>query len=91
MFPVDEQTIKYFAERGIPESALNKEYADADAEYARVLEYDLSKIVPVVSKPHEVDNVCPVSKMVGTEIHQCLLGTCTNGRYDGVEYDVRDD
>jgi homoaconitase/3-isopropylmalate dehydratase large subunit len=34
----------------------------------------------MVACPHTVDNVKPISKVEGTDIQQCLLGTCTNGR-----------
>jgi 3-isopropylmalate/(R)-2-methylmalate dehydratase large subunit len=56
--------------------------ADADAVYAKVLEYDAAKIEPQVAKPHTVDNVAPVSEVAGLPIQQALLGTCTNGRLE---------
>lgn len=56
--------------------------SDADASYARTLSYNLSEIIPVVSAPHSVDNVKPVSEVAGTRIHQALIGTCTNGRIE---------
>jgi 3-isopropylmalate/(R)-2-methylmalate dehydratase large subunit len=56
--------------------------ADPDAVYARVLEYDVSKLEPQVAKPHQVDNVSPVGEVAGTPIQQAVLGTCTNGRLE---------
>jgi 3-isopropylmalate/(R)-2-methylmalate dehydratase large subunit len=44
------------------------------------LTYDLSSIVPVVARPHAVDNVAPVRDIKDLPIDQFLLGTCTNGR-----------
>lgn len=55
-------------------------YPDKAAEYARVVEYDASALVPVVARPHTVDNVAPVSQVAGTPVDQAFLGTCTNGR-----------
>jgi 3-isopropylmalate/(R)-2-methylmalate dehydratase large subunit len=55
-------------------------YPDQDAEYAREVEYDAAEVVPVVARPHAVDDVAPVSQVAGTPIDQALLGTCTNGR-----------
>ncbi|MDO7788460.1 3-isopropylmalate dehydratase large subunit [Desulforamulus aquiferis] len=64
----------------------DKEYTpvspDADAAYARVLEYDLSDLEPQVAKPHTVDNVSPISEVLGTPIQQAVIGTCTNGRLE---------
>lgn len=56
--------------------------ADRDAVYAKVREYDVSKLEPQVAKPHKVDNVAPVSEVAGKPIQQALLGTCTNGRLE---------
>ncbi|MDF9407250.1 3-isopropylmalate dehydratase large subunit [Pelotomaculum isophthalicicum JI] len=56
--------------------------ADQDAVYAKVREYDVSKLEPQVAKPHKVDNVAPVGEVAGKPIQQALLGTCTNGRLE---------
>ncbi len=55
---------------------------DADAVYARVLEYDVSGLEPQVARPHRVDNAAPVGEVAGTAIQQAVLGTCTNGRLE---------
>jgi homoaconitate hydratase family protein len=79
VFPVDAVTEKFLKEAGAPEG-WEPVWADPDAEYVKTLTYDLSKIVPVIARPHTVDNVAPVTELTGTEINQFLLGTCTNGR-----------
>lgn len=56
--------------------------ADRDAVYARVLEYDVSKLEPQVAWPHRVDNVAPVSREAGKPVQQAVIGTCTNGRLE---------
>lgn len=58
---------------------------DPDATYARVLHYDVSDLVPQVAKPHRVDNVVPVTEVVGLPINQALIGTCTNGRLEDLD------
>lgn len=60
-------------------------HADPDAVYERVIEYDVTNLVPQVAKPHTVDNVVPVTDVVGTPINQALIGTCTNGRLEDLE------
>jgi 3-isopropylmalate/(R)-2-methylmalate dehydratase large subunit len=60
-------------------------HPDPDAHYAQVLHYDATKLVPMVAKPHRVDNVVPVSEVVGIPIDQAVIGTCTNGRLEDLE------
>ena len=60
-------------------------WADPDAEYERVLHYDLSSIVPAVAKPHSVDNYATVREVEGTPVHQVCIGTCTNGRLSDLQ------
>ncbi|MBN2014408.1 MAG: 3-isopropylmalate dehydratase large subunit [Candidatus Altiarchaeota archaeon] len=55
---------------------------DPDAEFGKIQEYDVSDLEPQIAKPHKVDNVCPVSDVVGTPISVAYLGTCTNGRLE---------
>ncbi len=55
---------------------------DADAQYAQVIEYDASKIVPVLACPSLVDNIKPVEELKGTKIDQVFIGSCTNGRLE---------
>ena len=58
---------------------------DTDAKYAKVKEYDISKLEPQVAKPHTVDNVSPISEVAGTPIQEGFLGTCTNGRLEDLK------
>jgi homoaconitate hydratase family protein len=80
VFPADSVTEEYLSSIGVDRSAYEPVWADPDAAYVRELTYDMAAIVPVVALPHKVDNVKPVSEVEGLEIHQALLGTCTNGR-----------
>jgi 3-isopropylmalate/(R)-2-methylmalate dehydratase large subunit len=79
VFPVDAATERYLKEAGAPKG-WKAVWADKDASYIKTLEYDLGRIVPVVAKPHAVDNVAPARELKGTRIQQFLIGTCTNGR-----------
>ena len=83
----DEVTIKYFRSinpRLSKESCKNilKLKSDKDATYSEVIEYDVSKIIPQVARPHTVDNVLPISKIKKVKIDEAFLGTCTNGRLE---------
>jgi 3-isopropylmalate/(R)-2-methylmalate dehydratase large subunit len=57
-------------------------YPDADAHYAAVHTYDVSKLEPMIACPDSPDNVQPLSAVVGTPVQQAFLGTCTNGRLE---------
>lgn len=81
--PFDSKTEEYL--KGRLEGDYEKIYADEDAEYEKVLEYDVSKIKPRIAKPHKVDNVDDVASMKGKKIDVAFLGTCTNGRTEDLE------
>lgn len=63
-------------------AALEGIWADEDANYARSIEIDLNEVYPLVAAPHHVDNVMALAEVVGTDIHQAVIGTCTNGRIE---------
>lgn len=89
VFPVDAVTTSYLSSLGIPKSRYTPVNPDADATYNREILYNLREIPPVVAAPHGVDNVKPVTDVEGTEIQQCLLGTCTNGRLSDFQVAAR--
>jgi homoaconitase/3-isopropylmalate dehydratase large subunit len=60
-------------------------YVDPDAQYEKILEYDLSELEPQVACPHKVDNVRPAKELADIKIDVAFLGTCTNGRLDDLE------
>ena len=59
--------------------------SDSNADYEKVLEFDVTSLEPQVACPHSVDNVKPVSDVKGVKINQALLGSCTNGRLEDLE------
>ncbi|MDD5449534.1 MAG: 3-isopropylmalate dehydratase large subunit [Candidatus Omnitrophica bacterium] len=64
-------------------------FADIDAVYEAVKEFDVSRLAPQVAKPHTVDNVSPVDEVKGKQIDQAYIGTCTNGRFSDLETAAR--
>lgn len=77
-FEADEKTLAFLAERA--EGASNFS-ADRDAQYSATHEIDLASLEPMVACPHSIDNVKPASQLKGVQVHQAILGSCTNGRY----------
>ncbi len=57
-------------------------YPDLDAAYAVDVNYDAGQIEPMVARPHTVDNVAPLSQVVGIRVDQAFLVTCTNARLE---------
>jgi 3-isopropylmalate/(R)-2-methylmalate dehydratase large subunit len=57
-------------------------WADEGALYKREVDINLSDIIPVVAAPHNVDNVKTVMEVKGVQVHEGLIGTCTNGRIE---------
>ncbi len=79
VFPYDEVLEAHLGKK------MNSIWADDNATYAKEITIDLSKIFPVVAIPHHVDNIKALSEVIGTKIHQAMVGTCTNGRYEDLE------
>ncbi len=80
----DETTRKYLESRGRGGKWVSLK-ADDDAVYERVVEIDVSDLVPTVSFPHTVDNTRTIDEAAGTKINQVFLGTCTNSRVEDWE------
>ncbi len=79
----DEKTFEYI--KGKEKKEYEPIYPDPDANYEKVIEFDVSDLMPQVAKPHTVDNVSPIDEVEGIKIHQGLIGTCTNGRVEDLE------
>ncbi len=77
-FGYDRKTASWLSMHGA--SRLVPVASDPDASFEKSFDFDASALSPLVAKPHSVDNVCDVSALRGTAVHQAFLGTCTNGR-----------
>jgi len=79
LMPSDNATREFLAGQS-REAAWRPLAADAGAAYERVVELDAATIVPMVARPHTVDNTAPAAELKGIRVDQVLIGTCTNGR-----------
>lgn len=83
LFTPDEKTAKYCQiELTDKERSL---VGDPDANYIREITYQAEDLVPVLACPSQVDNIHPVSELVGTKIDQVFIGSCTNGRLEDLQ------
>ncbi len=80
IFAPDEKTAAYCQ---VPyDDQLKALVADEGATYARELYYKAEELVPVMACPSLVDNIKPVSQLVGTKVDEVFIGSCTNGRLE---------
>ena len=87
--PADGETVRYLRREARVEDTLEVVKPDPDADYARRVEVDVSRLVPQVACPHTVDNVKPVDAVLGVAVQQVVIGSCTNGRLDDIETAAR--
>lgn len=83
LFEVDNKTLGYVNSRARRPYTVYR--PDEDAEYARVIEYDVSTLEPQVAFPHLPSNTRPVSQVGHVEIDQVVIGSCTNGRLEDLQ------
>ncbi|MBR2386695.1 3-isopropylmalate dehydratase large subunit [bacterium] len=83
IIPPDEKTEEYLKGRSIRPYTFYQ--SDEDANYERIIRYDVSKIEPTVAFPHLPENTKPISQVGNIEIDQVVIGSCTNGRLEDLE------
>ncbi len=80
LFTPDEKTAEYCE---IELNDFQKSLVgDGDAAYLKTMTYRGEDFVPVMACPSQVDKICDVSTLEGTEIDQVFIGSCTNGRLE---------
>ena len=80
LMEVDEIALDYLHAHGREPKACFT--SDEDASFSQVYDIALGTIVPIVAKPHFVDNVCPAAESAGVKIDEAFLGSCNNGRIE---------
>ena len=80
VFPSDDVTRRFLEAQGRIGDWEPLE-ADADAEYAEVIEIDLSNLEPMIACPSSPDNVVPVREVAGRPVSQVIIGSCANSSY----------
>ena len=80
--PVDKKTVAWLKLKGLTAKKLKDFSADPGANYEQVYEFDISKLKPMISLPHSVDNTAEAVSLKKVKINEAFLGTFTNGRID---------
>ena len=76
----DEITLDYL--KGRTKETFQLVKSDPDAEYEKVIEYNVANIEPQVAFPHLPDKGKPISEVEEIRIDQAVIGSCTNGRIE---------
>ena len=83
IFRVDDKTLEYVRARARRPYKVYE--PDRDTQYARIIEYDVSRLEPQVAFPHLPSNARPISQVGQIEIDQVVIGSCTNGRLEDLQ------
>jgi len=83
----DDRTVEYV--RSKTPKSFDVIVPDEDAHYLKNFNYHVDELTPMVACPHSVDNVKPVKDVAGLKIHQALIGSCTNGRFEDLQIAAR--
>lgn len=76
----DQVTIDYVNERNKSKKPFTVQQSDAGAQFIFEKVYDVTKLEPVVAKPHSPDNKAFVSQVRGTKLDRAYIGSCTGGK-----------
>ncbi len=87
IFRVDNKTLEYVQPRARRPYRVYE--PDEDADYARTIEYDVSRLEPQVAFPHLPSNARSISQVGEIEIDQVVIGSCTNGRLEDLQVAAR--
>ena len=77
IFPSDEVTRAFLKAQGREEDYIPL-VSDADAQYDRIIDIDLSTLKPMIACPHSPDNVVEVESLKNVKVDQVCIGSCPN-------------
>ena len=76
IFPSDNIT-KQFLKLQNRENSWIELLPDSNVEYDKVVEINLSNVIPMVAQPHMPDNVISIKDIAGKKVDQIAGGSCT--------------
>lgn len=76
----DEVTLDYVNQRNAGSKPYDPVYRDVNAHYIFEKRYDVSKLDPIIAKPHSPDNKATVMEVRGTPLDRAYIGSCTGGK-----------
>lgn len=76
----DQVTLDYVNKRNADNRPFTVMKSDPGAKFIYEKVYDVTKLEPVVAKPHSPDNRAFVSELRGTKLDRAYIGSCTGGK-----------
>ncbi|KAK1290569.1 3-isopropylmalate dehydratase [Acorus calamus] len=76
--PADQTTFKYL--EGKTSTSFEPLYSDGGARFQQEYKIDVSKLEPVVAKPHSPDNRALARECKDVKINRVYIGSCTGGK-----------
>lgn len=83
IFPSDQVTKEFLKAQG-RENDWTELLPDADAEYDKVVEINLSALEPLAAKPHMPDLVEKARALGDVKVGSVFIGSCTNSSYSDI-------
>jgi aconitate hydratase len=80
LFESDDITLDYMTRQGRP-GDYKRMAADAGCSYDENMEINLSDLEPLIALPGSPDAIHKVRDVQGADVHQVLIGSCTNSSY----------
>lgn len=82
IFPVVAQNYKAEVSGEQMLADLKRWNSDVDAEYDQVIIIDVTDMSPVITNNYSPGDIVNVSDLVGKQVDQVYIGSCTNGRLE---------
>ncbi len=76
----DRLTLDYVDRRNAARKPYTPVYTDPGAKFCFEKVYDVTKLEPLVARPHSPDNKASVSQVKGTKLDRAYIGSCTGGK-----------
>jgi 3-isopropylmalate/(R)-2-methylmalate dehydratase large subunit len=76
----DQVTLDYVNARDKSRKPYTTVFSDKGARFCFEKVYDVTKLQPVIAKPHSPDNRAFVSEVRGTKLDRAYIGSCTGGK-----------
>jgi 3-isopropylmalate/(R)-2-methylmalate dehydratase large subunit len=76
----DQVTLDYVDARNKHRRQYTVTRSDAGAKFDSERVYDVTKLKPIVAKPHSPDNRAFVDEVCGTKLDRAYIGSCTGGK-----------